>query len=173
MIKYSELKCILEKNNNIPYPGTPKLPKSPKYAKLVYDSYAGCMGELTAITQYIYEQITLNYNKDISKILLDISIQEMKHLDILGKIIVSAGSKPVYTDSNGICWNSKNVNSECLDIEKIMKTNIKAEEEAINGYINLKRYTNNITLRKIYDRIILDEKTHKEVFEKILKTYKA
>ena len=54
-----------------------------------------------------------------------------------------------------------------------MKTNIKAEEEAINGYINLKRYTNNITLRKIYDRIIIDEKTHKEVFEKILKTYKA
>ena len=49
-----------------------------------------------------------------------------------------------------------------------MKINIASEEAAIRGYRQLMRYTNNMYLRRIYERIILDEMTHLEIFKMIL-----
>ena len=48
-----------------------------------------------------------------------------------------------------------------------MKINCEAEETAIKGYRQLIRYTNNRYLRKVYERIILDEMAHLEIFKNI------
>ena len=48
-----------------------------------------------------------------------------------------------------------------------MKINICLEEEAISGYKQLMRYTNNVYLRRVYERIILDETTHLEIFKRL------
>ena len=52
----------------------------------------------------------------------------------------------------------------------MMRINKKAEEEAIKGYRNIMRYTNNIYLRRVYERIIFDETTHWQIFDDILKS---
>ena len=169
MIRYEELEKILLKNINIQYPEVPRLYPNKRYCNLIYDSLGGEQGELTAITQYSYESITLKNEEKISNILKQIAIEEMKHLEILGNIIVNLGEKPIYMNSKGNIWTTENVTYNCENLKEIIDLNIKAEEEAMLGYKNILKYTNNMFLRRIYERIILDETTHLEVFRSILK----
>ena len=168
MIKYEDLKGMLQKNKNIPYPSVPKLYHNKRYCNLIYDSFGGKNGELTAITQYIYEHISLKKEEAISHILQDIAIEEMHHLDILGEIITTLGEKPIYQNSNKKIWMASNVDYDICNLKDAIKKNIKDEEGAIIGYQKLLHYTNNMYLRRIYERIILDETTHLEIFKKIL-----
>ena len=48
-----------------------------------------------------------------------------------------------------------------------LKINIIGEKNAINEYQKIMRYTRNMQLRRIFERIILDETTHLEIFKKI------
>ena len=168
MIKYEELNQMLARNKKVPYPPVPNLYPNKKCANLIYDSFAGEEGELTAITQYIYEHIDLKDKEDVSKILLSIAIEEMRHIDILGEILINLGEKPVFRNSNQNQWAAKNVKYKIRDLKDAMKINIASEEAAIRGYRQLMRYTNNMYLRRIYERIILDEMTHLEIFKRIL-----
>ncbi len=168
MIKYEELNKMLCENKKIPYPPIPKLYPNKRYANLIYNSFAGNEGELTAITQYIYEHIEFKDKEEIYNILLKIAIEEMKHLDILGEILVNLGEKPIFKDTNQKIWSAHNVKYKFKDIKEAMKINILSEEIAIKEYQTLIRYTNNPYLRRIYERIIIDEKTHIEIFKKIM-----
>lgn len=167
MIKYEELEEILLKNKNIQYPEVPRLYPNKRYCNLIYDSLGGEKGELTAITQYSYQYITLKNEGRISNILKQIAIEEMKHLEIIGNIIVNLGEKPIYMNSKREAWTVDNLTYDFADLKEIIDLNIKAEEEAILGYKNILKYTNNIALRRIYERIVLDETTHLEVFKNI------
>lgn len=170
MIKYEELSQMLKRNNRIIYPQIPNLYANKKYANLIYESFAGKDGELTSVTQYIYQYINLKGKEEISKILLDIAIEEMHHINILGEILVKLGEKPLFVDANKKYWTASNVKYKTTSLSEIMKINIYSEQLAISGYRQLMRYTNNIYLRKIYEKIILDEKTHIEIFKKILES---
>ena len=172
MIKYEELKRILQKNKNIPYPAVPKLYPNKRYCNLIYDSLGGEKGELTAITQYSYQFISLKSEEAISSILKEIAIEEMKHLEILGNIIINLGENPIYVSSKGKTWTADNVTHNCENLKEIIYLNIKEEEEAILGYRNILRYTNNMYLRRIYERIILEETAHLEIFKTILSNLK-
>ena len=156
---------MMVRNKKVPYPPVPNLYPNKKYANLIYDSFAGEEGELTAITQYIYEHIDLKDKEDVSKILLSIAIEEMRHIDILGEILINLGEKPVFRNSKK---KIKYINNKIRDLKDAMKINIASEEAAIRGYRQLMRYTNNMYLRRIYERIILDEMTHLEIFKRIL-----
>ena len=169
MIRYEELEKILQKNKNIPYPEVPRLYPNKRYCNLIYDSLGGEKGELTAITQYSYESITLKNEAKISNILKEIAIEEMKHLKILSNIIANLGEKPIYMNYKGNVWTADNLTYDFADLKGIIDLNIKEEEKAILGYKNILKYTNNMFLRRIYERIILDETTHLEVFRSILK----
>ena len=169
MISYDKLKNILLKNRDIPYPNIPHIYANSNYINLLYDLYAGeKASELTAITQYIYQHIDLKKEETISKILKDISIQEMKHLEILGEIIKILGGKPIYKSSKGNMWSAGNVTYRTNSLEQLINNNIKAEEYAIDAYRRIQKYTSNLYLRQIYERIIQDELTHLEIFNLIL-----
>ena len=173
MISYEGLKEILLKNKDILYPNIPYIYANSNYIKLLYDLYAGENGsELTVIAQYAYQYMNLESNNIISKILKDISIQEMRHFEILGKIIKSLGGKPMYQSSKGNVWNANKLNYEINSIEKLIQHNIKIEEYSINQYRKIQRYTSNVQLRKIYERIIQDEYAHLKIFNLILEEFK-
>lgn len=168
MITYEEAEKMLQNNQKIPYPNIPKVYYDPKYAQMLYDDYAGSLGELTAITQYIYQHICTQ-DEDVKKILKKIAIEEMRHLEILGEILKKFNKDPRYIDSNENKWCSKNVKYEFNDFKQMINHNIHSEEVAIQGYRRLSMYTRNFGLRKIFERIILDEKTHREIFIKMIK----
>lgn len=134
---------------------------------MLYDDFSGEEGELTAITQYIYEHIEFKGQSQISNILLKIAIEEMKHIEILGEIIKRLGGKPIYINSKKQYWTAENVKYSFGNLNEMFEYNVKAEEKAIEGYKRAIIYTNNIYLKNVFERIILDEQKHKEIFIKL------
>lgn len=129
---YEELNAILSSLDEVPFPEVKYVVKNPMYANLLYDDLSGELGELSAVTQYIYEHMEIVNFPELSKIMVKIAIQEMKHLNLVGELIKRLGKKPCFIDSKGVNWNSKYVKYNFEDIVKIMKYNIETEKVAID-----------------------------------------
>lgn len=168
MITYEKVRMIIDEVDKIPYPKVANLVENKKYANMLYDDFSGQLGEFSAISQYIYEHINSQQDENVSRILRSIAIMEMKHLDIIGDIIKRLGKDPIFVDSKGIAWSSNNIKYNFKDVEEMIKFNIYTEEVAIQGYRKAYLYTNNRSLKKVFERIILDEKTHIRIFRDML-----
>lgn len=62
------VKKINQKINEMekyPYPEIKNVYPNEKYATMLYDDFAGEMGELSAITQYVYEHINWGEKDDL------------------------------------------------------------------------------------------------------------
>lgn len=166
---YEQAKQKLDELDKIPYPNLSSLTPNKQYGQLIYDDYAGEFGELSAITQYIYEHILLSKQEDdVSKILRSVAIVEMRHLDMLGNLLLQLGVSPIYVNSHQKEWNATNVKYDTGDLPSTMRYNIFTENKAIEGYQKAIRYTNNMSIKNFFKRIILDEKLHKEIFSSFL-----
>ena len=84
---YEEALEILNSKNNIPYPKLINIRQNIRYANLLYNSFAGEKGELTTVLQYTYEQNELKRYEEFSKIILQIAVEEMKHLNLISELI--------------------------------------------------------------------------------------
>lgn len=161
------MKCKVD----LPYPKIQVSKRDPLLGQKISHSYGGDVSEDTAIHQYLFQSMMLKEsNKEISLILEEIGKVEMYHLEILGLTMKELGVYPVYYDSsfgNQAYFTSKYVsydtNLECMILE-----DIKAEKEAILQYDALINSTNDIYVKEILKRIVLDERLHLEIFEKIL-----
>lgn len=135
---------------------------------MLYNSFAGESGELTAISQYLYEHIELKRYENFSKIMFAISIEEMKHLKLIGELIRKLGGKPYYINSEGIAWNSEsNLKYHFRNTYDMIKFNIELEKKAIEGYRTIIKSTHNKSIKDLMERIILDEQTHLEIFNRL------
>lgn len=157
---------------DIPYPEVMVEEKSSYYADLLSQDYAGMVSESTATFLYSYQHFnTFKSNEEFSKIIEEIAIVEMKHLEMLGKTIKLLGNDPVYKTceaSRGDCmmWSASNIDYS-TDLKDMLKTDIKAEETAIKTYEHHKRLINDKYIKRMLDRIIMDEKRHLEIFNSI------
>ena len=124
-MNFEELNKMISKYDDVPFPEIKYVYANQIYANLLYDDLAGELGELSAVTQYAYEHMDMKNNEELSKIMLRIAIQEMKHLNLVGK-------NPCFVNSKGIIWNSGNLNYDVKDIIKTMEYNIKTEKVAID-----------------------------------------
>lgn len=158
---------------DIPYPEVRVEEKNPYYADLLSQDYAGDVSELTASLLYSYQHFEIfKENEEFSRIIEEISIVEMKHLEMLGKTIKLLGKSPVYKtceSSMGDCvmWSSSNVVYD-NDLRDMLKTDIKAEKMAIKTYEHHKEIIDDKYIKEVLERIILDEKRHLEIFEMLL-----
>ena len=138
-----------------------------RYAEVLYNSFAGEEGELTAVTQYIYEHIELKKFESFSKILLSIAIEEMQHLELIGNLIRKLGGKPYYINKEKCFWSSKNIKYHFNSVFDMLNYNIESEKRAIEGYRGAIKNTQNKSIQQLLDRIILDEQTHLEIFNRL------
>ena len=138
--------------------------------------YAGTKGELTAINQYIYEHYIIWSNpklNNLAETLEKISIQEMKHCEIIAKILVRCGIDPkycVYIDGNpNLCdyWKASNVSYE-KTLVKIFENNVFLERRTIEDYEEIINNTESENLKQLLARIVCDEKAHLKYFTAIL-----
>ena len=86
-MEYSYLFNKLEEVNKIPYPKVNVERKNVILANIILDNYSGSVSELSAVLKYVYQNINLK-DTNLAKIIGKISIVEMHHLEILGKIII-------------------------------------------------------------------------------------
>lgn len=158
---------------DIPYPKVRVMKKNPYLGKLLLHSYAGDVSEDTAIHQYLYQSLLMqDENLEIAEILEKISETEMHHLYILGKLIQCLGVYPVYVDpvvSKNCFWTSKYVDYN-TNILEMLESDIEAEQKAIQTYQELIHVIDDKYVVEILKRIVLDERLHLEIFEKLKKS---
>lgn len=159
---------------NIPYPPIEVEEKNFRYAQLLLKDYAGPNGELTALTQYFYQYlITQNQYSDFADQMECISIVEMKHMEILGKLIVLLGGNPFYgTYDCGkyTFWSGYNI-STTENIRNFLMENIEGEKLAIQAYLKHISEIKDCKIREILKRIIKDEENHIRIFNSYLKYF--
>ena len=153
---------------NKPYPKIRVQQKSHELANILSHLYASNESELTAILQYSYETFLVQ-DSEIMKILKEISIVEMHHLEILGKTIHLLGESPVYAEvnyCNGIYWNSDFIYYD-TDLPTMMDINIESEKKAIQNYKMVLNVIDDLYVKESIQRILEDEYLHLEIFMKI------
>lgn len=154
---------------NIPYPKIQVDRKDIEIAKDLLNAYAGRVSEDSAIHDYVF-QMMMQDNEDIKKILKGISIVEMHHLEILGKLIYALGLTPLFAsvEDNHTKWFSGEYVNYEKNWEQTLRDNIYQEEVAIRNYEKIILKTNDENVKHILKRIILDERMHIEIFTKLL-----
>ncbi len=150
---------------NDPYPKIENIKQDYRFGKMLYDSYAGSYGELTAITQYVYENITNEENKELRNVLMRVAMDEMHHLKILGELLVELGFIPYYMGSRNNKWCSDRVKYKFNSVEEMMKYNIQTEKIAIKEYERLIQNTEDKCIKDVLSRIIKDEENHIRIFK--------
>ena len=158
---------ILNSKRNIPYPKLMNIRQNINYTKLLYKSYSSADGELTAVLQYIYEHIELKRYENFSKILLSIAIEEMYHLELIGELIKKLGGKPYFMDKECNMWSANNIKYNFRNVYSMLEYNIESEKKAIKEYEEAIKHTQNKSIQQLLERIILDEKTHLEIFNRL------
>ena len=150
-----------------PYPQVKVLRENKEYANLLSHMYASNESELTEILLYVYQSMILeNTDKEIAKILLDISKVEMHHLYLLGQTIKDLGKTPIYADCNFnmlTYWNSNDVYYD-TDLKTILEIDIESEKRAIHDYQMLLNVIDDCYIKALLERIILDEQIHLQIF---------
>ena len=91
----------------------------------------------------------------------------MHHLDLLGDLIKKLGGIPYYINKDKCTWNGENVKYHFSTIYEMLTYNIKSEKKAIEDYREAIKYTQNKSIKELLERIILDEQTHLEIFNRL------
>ena len=161
--------------SKIPYPKVEVETKNYMYANLIRKSYAGEVSEDTLIHLYFYQSLILKDKyPEVSKILEKISVVEMKHLEILGRLIYLLGVKPIYSSpyKNNI---SKYFNASYVKyndkLKEILLINIEAETQAIYYYNYLIKVIEDKYIINIIKRILVDEQIHLDIFKNLYQEY--
>lgn len=141
------------------------------YARLLLEDYAGQVSELTALTQYFnHEGILFKKYPQVSKVLNEIGLKEVSHLNILSKLIHLLGINPKYRvireDNFRVWWSPTYIDYE-ENLLEIIKANIQGEKDAIRQYEYHLSLINDKYIKELLKQIILDEKGHIEKLTEI------
>lgn len=148
---------------DLPYPSFDDLATDLQSATIISPAYAGLKGELTATLQYRFHNFYFeSYGyKETSDLLAGISLAEMKHLDILGSLILKLGYPPVFTttvpsvrlyDTRAVVYGK--------DPQNMLISDINGELEAISLYEEIICRLTNERVVAVIRRIKLDEEFH-------------
>ena len=155
---------------DMPYPNVKVEKKDKELAKKILSLYAGEVSEDTSSHNYIFQMLMFSENKELKEIFEGIAIVEMHHLEILGTLIKELGLAPVFLsiEAGKIKWFSGNYVNYNKNLRKILLKNIEIEKMAISNYERIIKETNDKNIVYLFKRIILDERLHIEIFEKLL-----
>ena len=154
----------IEVRINKPYPEIENATTDMKTVAVLKNLASSSVGELEAVLNYIYQSVIANKtHRDIADLFEEIAIVEMEHLDMLMNAITAFGGVPKYEDCNGTMYSTKFVNYT-QKLGEMLNNNIAAETVAIKDYTQAINFVSNESLIKLFERIILDEKRHLEIF---------
>lgn len=154
---------------DMPYPEVKVEKKDLELAKKVFNLYAGEVSEDTSTHTYVLQALLYSENEEIKEVLEGIARVEMHHLEILGTLIKKLGLIPLYlsVEDNKVKWFSGKYITYEKNLKEAILKNICIERIAIKNYEALINETNDEHVIHIIKRIILDERLHIEIFEKI------
>ncbi len=158
------------------YPIIGELEKNHHYAKMMLDNYGGMVSEMTAISLYIFGDICLNDKyKNVADAFSNIARVEMHHLRIMGELSNKLGQLPILRTVNYnryIDW-AASYNKYPTKMLVLLNYALHAELEAISKYERQAEIIKDKTVVACLKRIVLDEKLHVEIINKLIGEYTA
>lgn len=157
--------CVLP----VPYPEVRVKAANKKYAALLSTAYAGAGGELSAVLGYVFGHImTEDDAPRVSETFSCLAITEMKHLEMLGKLIRLLGEEPRFYDSaSGRRFDASRVTYAASQGDAV-RLSLASEKAAVRHYRELIRRIDDEYVRDVLRRIILDEEHHVKLLTELL-----
>lgn len=169
MEQYNKLQFASDK----PYPNVCVEEKNSMYAKAMLDNVGGSRSEITAVSLYFYNNLIAGEHEDISYIFHKISIVEMHHLEIFGKLSLQLGENPRLWTAKGrrrVYW-SPGYNQYPVQLESLLYNALNGEKATVEKYEQQACSIKDINITENLKRIILDEKIHIQIFESLIQEY--
>ena len=154
-----------------PYPPLEVARPNLLYARFLAEDIAAAKGEMTAIYQYLYQGwILAAEHYEIVSALHQIAEVEMRHLDMLGKLVIKLGGNPKCRSAANdpqTAWNGNMVDYH-PDLKQILAYNAALESDACRTYHLQSKMVRDPRLSAILARISMDENLHMQIFENLL-----
>ena len=145
---------------DLPYPPLEVSAPNPKWLPPLRDLYAGHRSELGAITQYCYQSFVLSSgHKETAKLLREIAIVEMHHLEMLGKLICLCGGTPDFAGGRRQWWNGSFL-SYRKDLCGALLVSLADEVAAVDAYRRAAGLIRDPKICAVLERIAMDEALH-------------
>ncbi len=151
-----------------PYLHIEKTEPNKFYVSILQNLYSGGKSELTAVLQYVYQTHFFESVKpNVAKVVLDIAVVEMEHLELLAEAIISYGGDPKYVTNRSMFYTSRVVEYN-KDYVSMLLSDLTQEKLAIKAYKDAGSMVKDPKLKEFLYRIQLDEELHYKAFESML-----
>lgn len=160
---------------DLPYPSLENIEKDLNAARIIAPAYAGIyISECNAVFQYTYHHLYFDELSmpDFAYALENISISEMIHFEILGKMLLKLGVDPIFsTNPPGRNFYNTSQIAYSKTPTRMLMDDISAEMVAINEYQTMIRRLKNEQVAAVLQRIVLDEMLHLQEFKRLLNKF--
>lgn len=175
MIEQSRRNPEFNINIDLPYPPVHTENRNLEYAYELLSNIGSDHSEMSTLSLYFYNSVILNPEySEISQCYHKISIVEMHHLNIFATLCYQMGLNPRLWSmkNNKRYYWSPEYNNYSMKIKEIMENSIKEETSTIQKYTKQAEYIQDADIKKILERIIIDEQHHVDILQKMMKTIK-
>ncbi len=148
-----------------PFPAPSVTVQNARIADMLLSAYAaGGNSEFSALTQYFTHSMTAG-QEDISSLLFCICMDEMHHMELIGRMTLALGGDLRYWNSGHSYWNGGGLSYGTTLPEKLSQ-DMFAEHEAITAYDSILRVVQSeknpalAPVEALVNRILEDEHLH-------------
>ncbi|MEG0365964.1 MAG: ferritin family protein [Coprobacillus sp.] len=159
---------------DIPYPSVDSLDINIDYGHIILPNLGGLISEMNAVSLYAYNSIITEQSwPELSSAMHEISLVEMKHLNIFSKMCYRLGVDPRLWDCQNdfLEYWSPGFNVYPRQIHTLLENSIIQENKTILMYQQQISKIDEPIIQDVLKRIILDEQLHLQIFEYFLDTY--
>ncbi len=169
---FMQSKCTHSKScsPSLPYPCPIIKEKDPSLARSLTALYAGKRGELTSVCQYSYQHIILSSSPIVADTIECIAMTEMRHFELLGKMIYSLGADPYICEvrrHGRDFWTSSYV-EYVRRPDRLIRLDMESEKKAAEAYESFLHTCSSSAVCEVIERIMLDERHHFDVLRSLL-----
>ena len=145
---------------------------SDKRKNILESIYRIYINKFVSVSEYIYQNLMFSTTHPIvSDIVECISITELKHFKLLGKLLTSLGINPRirYTDLNRKSRDSEHASrTNDSELKNFLFSDIYFAKNFIQELNLLSRATNDTVIKALTSRLILDEQHKIELLEELI-----
>lgn len=160
--------------SELPYPEGKVARPNAAYGRMMLENIGGTDSEMSTVSLYFYNNLITGGKDGIPTIFHNISIVEMHHLAIFGKLARQLGQNPRLwacgSDQNMVYW-SPGYNSYSFDLQSILINALHSEEDTIIRYRKQAEQIYDPYIVENLKRIILDEEIHVDIFKQLYQKY--
>lgn len=158
----------MEYKASFPYPEIRVEESNPFYAAAMLSNIGGANSEMSAVSLYFYN--SLIGGEGNAQIFRQISIVEMHHLDIFGRLAYLLGANPRLWEQQSyrmVYW-TPDYNQYPVETKALLRNSLEGEMAAIEKYTRQAQEIRDPYILANLQRIINDEEVHVRIFESLL-----